>query len=223
MRLAISEVQGAAAPRPGGVEAAGGLLAEVDAVPVLPSTLLGLELLAQRPAFDLRAAARLVRDDPGAVLAVFGARAEECTEGVARAVRLEECLASLSREHLLRALSGARCCRRSQVRFAVFVRHAVAVGRSAETVAAALGLPAEVARLVGLLHELGHAPELLGWSGWPPDAARCCDRLARAHGLPATLRQALDEVHGEQPGSVWGAVVRAAHELLPLDPGRVVG
>lgn len=191
--------------------------AEVHPVPVSPSTLLGLELLAQRPAFDLRAAARLVRDDPGAVLALFGALAEECAERDTRVVRLEECLARVPRERLLRALAVARGGRRSQ--FAVFASHAAAVGRCAETVAAALGIEAETARLVGLLHELGRAPEVLGWSGWPAEAALCCDQLARASCLPAALRQALDEVHRGQPGSVWVAVIAAAHDLLPRGTG----
>ena len=82
-------------------------------------------------------------------------------------------------------------------------------------VAGTLGLAAEPARSAGLLHELGSVPGVLGWREWPGDAAVCCDRLARAHGLPATFRRALGEVHCEARDSVWTAVIAAAHELLP--------
>lgn len=183
-------------------------------LPVLPSTLLGLELLARRPAFDLRAATRLVRDDPGAVLQVFRLLAQDSLEETNPPMRLEEVVASLSRDRLLRALAGARVSQRTS-RFGAFAEHGAAVARSAEIVAGTLGLPAALARLVGLLHELGRAPAVLGWGAWPADAVVCCDRLARAHGLPATLRRALDEVHREARDSVWTAVIAAAHELLP--------
>ncbi len=181
---------------------------------MLPSTLLGLELLAQRPAFDLRAATRLVRDDPGALLQVFRLLAQDSVKETDPPMRLEEVVASLSRDRLLRALAGARVSQRTS-RFGAFAEHSVAVARSAEMVAETLGLTAQSARLVGLLHELGQAPAVLGWSAWPTEAAVCCDRLARAHGLPATLRRALDEVHREARDSVWTAVIAAAHELLP--------
>lgn len=185
--------------------------ATMPLVPVLPSTLLGLELLSLRPAFDLRAAARVVRDDPGAVLAVFAASARESTN-TAPSMRLENCLATLSRDRLLHALAGVRGVQHP--RFSIFLHHAAAVSRNAVAAAAALGLPEEPAQLLGLLHELGGLPRLLGWSSWPADAVTCCDRLALSHGLPSSLRQALGEVHRQQSGSVWVAVIRAAHELL---------
>lgn len=188
--------------------------AGAESFPVLPSTLLGLELLCRRPAFDLRAATRLVRDDPGAVLRLFRALAHDVSVEADLPRRLEDGLASLSRERLLRALAEGHADRGSS-RIAAFTEHAIAVARCAEMVAGTLGLAAEPVRLVGLLHELGHAPAVLGWSAWPANAAVCCGHLARAHGLPGTLRRALDEVHREARDSVWTAVVAAAHELLP--------
>lgn len=188
--------------------------ADAEGIPVLPTTLLGLELLSKRSAFDLHAATRIVRGDLGAVLQLFRLLAQDSSDQTDPPMRLETSLASLPRKHLLQALAKARPSRRRS-RFAAFAEHAAAVAKYAEMVAGTLGLAAEPARLVGLLHELGHVPAALGWNAWPADAAVCCDRLARAHGLPATLRNALNEVHREAPDSVWTAVVAAAHELLP--------
>ena len=185
------------------------------AVPVLPVTLLGLELLCDRSIFDLRAATRLLRDDAGAVLQLFAIVADEYPEVADRPTRLDGCLAALPRERLLRSLAEARSGHRPPARFAAVASHAAAVARSAETVAGALGLPAEPARIVGLLHEIGHLPAMLGWSGWPADPALCCDRLAGAYALPAALRLALSEVHRGVTTSLWTSVVAAAHELLP--------
>ncbi len=182
------------------------------AVPVLPVTLLGLELLCDRPAFDLRAATRLLREDPGAVLQLFASVAEEFPDAADRPTRLDSCLAALPRERLLPSLTKVCGGHRLPARFA---NHAAAVARSAETVAGALGLPVEPARIVGLLHEVGHLPAMLGWGGWPAHPAMCSDRLATAHGLPASLGQALNEVHRGERASLWTSVIAAAHELLP--------
>lgn len=187
----------------------------MSAVPVLPVTLLGLELLCDRPAFELRAATRLLRDDPGAVLQMFAIVAEEFPNAADRPTRLDGCLAALPRERLLRSLAEVRGGHRPPARFAAFASHAAAVARSTETVAGALGLPAEPARIVGLLHEVGHLPAMFGWSGWPANPAMCSDRLATAHNLPAVLAQALNEVHRGDTASLWTSVVAAAHELLP--------
>ena len=210
MRPAVEQAQ---QPALQSSEATSRAAVEMSAVPVLPTTLLGLELLLQRPALDLRAATRLVRDDPGAVLQLFRALAEEAPDETDLPMRLELCLARLPRERLLRLLEGARVSRGS-ARFARFTEHAARVARCAENVAGALGVAAEPTRLVALLHELGDAPAVLGWSAWPADRTVCCERLARAHGLPAAVRRALEEIHRSSQRSIWTAVIAAAHELL---------
>ncbi len=193
-------------------------------VPVLPSTLLGLELLLQRPAFDLAQAARLLGTDPGAVLHLFGMVAAEFPDETGRPVRLNECMANLSPRRLLGRLAGAPLAQRSRrehTQFAGFAAHAAEIGQSAQAVADSLGLPREQAFLVGLLHELGCLPPVLGWRGepWRPvSAVLCCEQLARSYGLPDALRSALDDVHRERADSVWTAVIAAAHDLLePAD------
>ncbi len=170
---------------------------------VLPATVLGMEGLLRMRALDLRAAAELLRGDPGALLQMYRLLAEEGGEAP---VRLEECLASVSVERLRRRL--AKACSGQVVELEAFARHAAAIGRGAEAVAETLGLRREEAWTVGMLHELG---------SWPGvrvgDKTLRCKELARRYKLPAGMCEALEEVHREVEGSVWRAVVAAAHEL----------
>lgn len=181
-------------------------------VAVLPATVLGLELLLETRALDLRAASALLREDPGALLHMFRLLAEECPEVESRPERLEECLASLSIERLLRRLTKASVEGGKPRRLEGFARHAAEIGRGAESVAESLGLVREQAWTVGMLHELGCLP---GLSRRPEETDRAgrCAELARRYRLPTGVCEALDEVHREVPGSVWRAVVAAAHEL----------
>lgn len=186
-------------------------------VPVLPGTLLGLELLLQRQAFDLGAARDLLCEDPGALLHLFAMVSEEHPDLMDRPTRLEDCIASLSAERLLRTLAQAGAARREQAGFIHFARHGAAVGRYAQAVAESLGLAREQALLVGTLHELGSLPAILGWSPFLPaerETVLRCEDLGRRHGLPRDLRIALDAVHRDLHPSVWTAVIAAAHDLL---------
>ena len=187
------------------------------AVPVLPSTLLGLELLLQRNALDLHATRELLCEDPGALLHLFAMVSAEYPDPTSQPARLEDCIASLSAERLLRTCAQAGSARREQAAFASFARHGATIGRYAQVVAESLGLGREQALLIGTLHELGSLPFVLGWSTpFAPEreAIRRCDDLARRYHLPHDLRTALDAVHRDLSGSVWVAVLAAAHDLL---------
>ena len=185
--------------------------------PVLPSTLLGMELLLQRPALDLGAAARLLCADPGALLHLFGLIGEEFPDVAERPLQLTGCLASLSQQRLLHRLAAAPHSGYARQEYVRFAAHAAAVGRSAQTVAESLGLPGELALLAGVLHELGSLPVVLGWTGTAcPTSSTLsfCDQLAQQYALPTDLRSALQDVHCERSTSVWTAVLAAAHDLL---------
>lgn len=186
-------------------------------VPVLPGTLLGLELLLQRSALDLRATSDLLCEDPGALLHVFAMVREELADGAEPPARLEDCIATLSAERLLRTLVQAGAVRREHAGFAHFARHGALVGRYAQAVAESLGLSRERALLVGTLHELGSLPAVLGWPALHApehDAVLRCGDLCRRFGLPRELCAALDAVHRGCRDSVWVAIIGAAHELL---------
>lgn len=193
------------------------LISALPLIPVLPGTLLGLDLLVQQPAFDLRAASHLLREDPGALLHLFRLVGEEYGNAANAPVRLDECIASLASQHLLETLAAAAGTRQQQVHFARFALHAAAVGRQAQVVADSLDLPREDALLIGSLHDLGSLPRLLGWSAThPPENERVvhCAELCRHYSVPPHLYAALDTIHRQQSQSVWVAVVEAAHDLL---------
>ena len=198
--------------------ASGPLPPALPAIPPLPSTLLGLELLLQHTAFDLTSGLHLLYEDPAAILHLFAFTAEDFPDDPdeqARPIRLSDRLAAISPQRFLQALASARstaAAHRQLLELTRFAAHAAAVGRCAETVAQTLGLPAGQAHLVGLLHELGQLPAILGCP--TADPALLNRQLARRYKLPTSLRLALGDVHTARNPSVWTAVIAAAHDLL---------
>lgn len=185
-------------------------------VPVLPGTLLGLELMLFRPALDLRSVSRLLCADPGALLHLFAALAEETERLPDTPCRIEDCIASLPLDRLLERLVRAGAAHHDHAPVVAFARHSVAISRHAQLVATSLDLSAEHAAQVGLLHDLGTLPWILGWSSVPPtpaQAALSCEQLSLEYSLPLWLRHALISLHHGSPDSLWTVVVDAAHEL----------
>lgn len=190
--------------------------------PVLPSTLLCLQMLLTQPCLDLRAATNLLRRDPGAVLRLYALVAEECPDCADRPERLEDCIASVGISELARALQtgseGAAedAAHRHHAQLMHFAQHALAIAEYAEMVAASLALCEDRAYLVGLLHALGGLParlELGTQQDGGLDAVAVARHWTQSHSVPSGLCHAIDEVHRELPDSVWVAMVRAAHDL----------
>ena len=206
-------------PRP--LRAAPGL---AHPIPVLPGTLLGLELMLFRPALNLSSVSRLLCADPGALLHLFATLAEETGRlPDDTPCRIEDCIASLPLDRLLERLIYAGAAHHDHAPVAAFARHAVAISRHAQLVAISLDLPAEQATQVGLLHELGTLPWTLGWTSVPPtpaQAALSCEQLSLEYSLPAWLRHTLANLHHRAQHTVWTAVIDAAHELAshPVSP-----
>lgn len=185
-------------------------------IPVLAGTLLCLELLLLQQAPDLRSLTELLRSDPGAILRLYSLLAEEFPDPQDRPERLEECIASVPGERLLRSLATPMPVREEQLRMIAFARHASTIGWYARQAAASLALCPERAYLIGLLHSIGTLPAELGrtspHSGSVSPAATAAT-LAHRHQLPDVVSIALDAVHREAAGSVWTAVIHAAHDL----------
>ena len=185
-------------------------------VPVIPGTLLGLELMLYQSSLDLRSVSHLLRADPGALLHLFAILAEE-TERVPDApCRVEDCIASLPLAHLLERLVNAGSTHHDHAPVVAFARHAVSISRHAQRVADSLHLPAEQASLIGLLHELGTLPWVLGWVSVPPtpaQAALSCEHLCVEYCVPSWLRHPLVALHHRSHDVPWTAVIDAAHEL----------
>ena len=185
-------------------------------VPVMPGTLLSLELLLGQRCLDLHRVSRTICHDPGALLHLFAVAAEECMPPEAVPERVEDCIANLPFERLLGRLVGAGSPPREGTALAGFALHAVVISRYAQQAAEAFHLTAERALLVGMLHELGDLPWVLGWQSMPStprEAASWCHRLTAHYHVPEWLGEALADLHSNAPASLWAAVVSAAHEL----------
>ncbi len=208
---------------------------ETTSAPTLLATRLQLELLLgnRSGSVDLREAAGVILNDLGATLEVFRLAGEECcanSDGTGAASRLEDCLASLGTEVWMDAV-----CANAVERIAgapakladltVFWEHARSVAYSCWLLAEdEEGVCPEEAYLVGLLHDAGQMPELLGWvpaqfggAGvlW---TAPMLSLLAQHWRLPQYLEKV---VAGPGVPSRWTRLLEAAHawsrrDALPM-------
>lgn len=184
--------------------------------PVLSSSQFCLELMTQGKAVDLRQASDLLGRDPGAVLRIFAAVAQEFPNPADRPQRLDECIMSLDSRDLVAALQIPLFSRREQVALVPFARHAHLISRYAIVVAASLGLNENGAQIVGLLHALEELPAALGRGPAPSNAEASCalsTAISKRHHLPAEIATAIDAVGRKDPASVWVALIEAAHDL----------
>ena len=178
--------------------------------PVLASTQLCVELLLQAKTFELRTLTDLLSRDPGAVLRLFALVAQECPNPDARPERLEECIAIVQSEDLLKALCHSIVSRQEQTVCAALAQHGFTIACFSRMVASSLGLDEEHAFLIGLLHAIGTLPISPAAEMNPAMNALA---LARGHQLPPFLCRALPAVHRKDPKSIWTAMVNAAHDL----------
>ena len=195
-------------------------------LPVLAGTQLHLRLLLQSDVFDLAAAADAIGRDPCAALRLFALVAGEVPDVTHRPQRMEDCIAGVSRAALWRALAHPPSEREEQRRAIPFAGQAFTLAHYARTVAVSLGLSGDQAFLLGLLHAIGSLPSVLGRMPSVPDtaaSAQIASAMVAAYHVPPGLCRALVAVHRQEPGSIWVAVLAAAHDLaakagLPVQP-----
>jgi HD-like signal output (HDOD) protein len=194
-------------------------------VPALIATHLQLELLLQQPVVELRAVAEVLRRDPGATIEVLRLAGREWMPGEERAARLEDAIAGLSLASCQGAIERAVLGHDARSRtVALAWEHARQIALRMQEASAIEGLfhPDE-AYLLGLLHELGGVPALLGWKHVPElglgrsgrPAARTGMALARALAeqwrLPWFLISAFAELEEGRRSSPWMRLLSLAH------------
>jgi len=195
-------------------------------VPILLSTRLQLELLLQEPVLDLSAVSEVILQDLGATLQILRLVGEEYRSFDERPIRIEDCIASLDTHIWFGAVSALTLEQNSHAASAW--QHAKQIGRYAEQLAEQQeGLRPGEGQLVGLLHEMGKLPELLGWQRSVlehEDRNAVAAILAEHWHLPACV---LAAAHEEQTGSSsarWSALLQAAHACaLEEEAGRCEG
>ena len=192
-------------------------------IPVLPATLLRLELLLQEPSIDLRAVADLVLEDVGAVVQLLRLIGEEFPDPEDRPVRIEECIASVATGTWFRAMTTSQT-RDGYQRMSALTMHSHEIAEHARAVAESLpGICAERAYMVGLLHEIAALPEVLGWqsdSETPTASHASSGDLAEMWSIPKFVVEAIQGWNSGDRESLWTSVLFAAHQMAGLSEDR---
>ena len=187
----------------------------LDDVPVMPATVLGLEMLLYEPCIDLRKASELVLSDVGATIQILRLIDQEYEFAAERPSRMGECIASLDAGAWFGAVSARTfaCDREHSATTAVW-KHCRSVAQYAQLIAESLdGIPPEDAYLVGLLHEIEAIGTVLGWPNGSPGARDPGDLCAIEGVLPLFALSAMQSVNDSCPSSTWKLILSAAHEL----------
>ena len=184
-------------------------------VPAMNVTRLQLELLLQDSSVDLRSVSEVILADAGATLQLFRLIGKEYPDEGSRPTRIEDCLVSLSVERWSEALCSSSTSHAATIQAGW--QHYRRVAQCARELARCVeGVSPEEAYVVGLLHELGKFPELLGWNGGGVTIGEhqaLGVMLADYWHLPPFL---LSAIQGEQQPSVksyWGEILQMARRL----------
>jgi HDOD domain len=197
------------------------LVDDLPDVPVMPETLLLMELGIHEFAVDLAAMSQLVLSDLGATLQILRLAAREC--GEARPERMEDCISILGPQACLKAAarrsigSGIQC----RVVFEAWA-HAREIAQVFRVLAEETHgkIRPEEAYLAGLCHVLGFLPEMLSW-----DRPAYCGRgwgvglkLAERWSLPFCVAEFFAEMQLSRGGARWGDLARKAHRIVRRSP-----
>ena len=193
-------------------------------IPVLLSTRLQLELLLQERVLDLRAVSEVILQDLGATLQILRLVGEEYGGADDRPIRIEDCIACLDVQVWFDAVSSITLVQNSHAAGAW--QHARQIGRYAEQLAGLEeGLRPGEGQMVGLLHEIGRLPELLGWPrAFLPyeDRSVLGAMLAEQWRLPGCVLAGVREHQAESSPteSQWAMILRAAHACAQQEDAR---
>jgi HD-like signal output (HDOD) protein len=183
-------------------------------VPVMPQTLLILDLLVQEPCVDLREVSRVVLGDLGATLQILRLAGREYGNAEGRPARIEDCIADIGLEACLKAASAQIVASDGQrTSVGEFWAHAKEIAEYSKIVAEDMpGINPEEAYLIGLLHTLGSLPGLLGWrEAGISDGALAGLRIAKRWSLPNSVMELFNEMHLTGYATRWSGIVQKAH------------
>lgn len=198
------------------------LVDDLPDVPVMPETLLLMELGMHELAVDLGAMSRLVLSDLGATLQILRLAARECCE--VRPERMEDCISMLGPQACLKAVarrsigSGVQC----RVVFETWA-HAREIAQVFRALAEETHgkIRPEEAYLVGLCHVVGFLPEMLSWDrpaycgrGWQSVGLKLAERWSLPFCVPAFFA----EMQLPRGGGGWVDLARKAHGIVGRSP-----
>ncbi len=184
-------------------------------IPVLPETLLALELMAlmaQQRSADLSQVARLVLADVGATLQILRLAGREYGNTEGRPQRIEDCLSDLGLQRCVDAMAAQTVTRGNQA-IVEFWTHSKEIAENCRQLADAThNVNPQEAYLAGLLHGIGLLPGLLGWKQPMNGDGPLADlMLARKWCLPRCVMEFFNEMHTPGYPTGWSEIVRRAH------------
>lgn len=136
----------------------------LPAVPVMPETLLLMELCAHGRSVNLSAMAQVVLGDPGATIQIMREVGQECSFGEEHPSRIEDYISALGATGCIEAASRKTVSRAmNKPAIAKFWAHSIEIANRCRQLADESVSPDE-AYLTGLLHEIGSLPTLLKWA-----------------------------------------------------------
>jgi hypothetical protein len=180
-----------------------------------------LEILLQEPCIDLRMTSELVLSDVGATLQILRLVGREYEFVTEHPCRMGDCLASLDAGTWFDAISARTfACDREHGAMSLLWNHSRLVAQYAQLVAESLdGISPEEAYLVGLLHEIGAIPHVLGWPNEGQGSRESAALLAMEGSLPLFVLAAVRSMNDSCSSSRWKLILTAAHELAGVRPG----
>ncbi len=194
------------------------LVHELPDVPVLPETLLRLDLASQEPCIDLRAISELVLSDLGATVQILRLAGREYGNTEGRPSRIEDCISDLGVQACLEAVSAQTAPLNGHAgAIAETWAHSWEIARYSRLLADDIWeVNPEEAYLVGLLHTIGSLPAVLGWdkraTRWADDAKAGLE-MARNWSLSPCVVEFFSEMRLSQCRSWLPEILRKAHRL----------
>jgi hypothetical protein len=194
------------------------LVEDLPAVPILPETLLRLDLEVQESSVDLRALTQVVLNDLGATVQVFRLAGREYGNGGGRPTRIEDCISWLGVSACLEAVSAETIAHdyRYNAVSATWA-HSREIARCAKLVAEQTpDANPDEAYLVGLFHSIALLPPVLGWHGSQGktiDLAHAGFQIAKQWALPRFAIEYFNDTCKDQSASPWAEIVSKAHRI----------
>ena len=183
----------------------------VETAPVMPATVLDLELLLQDRSLDLHLASELILRDVGATLQMMRLMSKETKAHGERPFRMAQCLATLDASTWFPVLAAnTMSSSNTRAEIAGMWKHCRQVAHFAKLIAESLGeVSAEDAYVAGLLHEVENIGSMLG----KHSASATSEVVQLHHVLSGSVMIALQSAKRRDNGSVWRYVLASAHAL----------
>ena len=194
-------------------------------LPVLPETLLALELQLQNYSVDLHAFSEVILADLGATVQILRMAGREYSTAEDRHTRIEDCICDFGPAACFEAVANSALARSMQRQSVSQIwAHARQIAQNAKHLAESIpsAISPDQAYMAGLLHAIGSLPSILGWC-WNEashDYAATALKLAERWALPGYLRDFFCEMLMPGYNPQWSEMIAEAHRLAGGESDR---